>query len=72
MSEDDWNSYAEDYMSDQMDDEDRVDSILGWDDETARLVDFLQNHDINDLHSGNWGHTYGECGCDVIMDFAGY
>lgn len=64
----------EDYYSavsesaDDMDNEDRVYAVLG--DESDNLIEFIDEHDINDLHSGNWG--VASDGSYVIMDFSGY
>lgn len=38
-------------------------------DEYARLSEFLDDYEINDLHAGN---IYGESGKPIIADFAGY
>ena len=53
-----------------MDTEERVEAIFGRGVECSRLVDFIEEKEINDLHSGNWGIT--KDGRVVIFDFSGY
>lgn len=52
------------------DDDDIVIATLGEVDDMNDLLDFLYEHDINDLHSGNWGMT--DDGRMVMIDFSGY
>ena len=64
-SEDDiWSYYSE--MVDDMDSEDKVIEVLGYD---AELLSFLSENQIDDLHFGNYGES--ERGW-IIIDFCGY
>ena len=64
-SEDDiWSYYSE--MVDDMDSEDKVIEVLGYD---AELLSFLSDNQIDDLHFGNYGES--ERGW-IIIDFCGY
>lgn len=54
--------------AEDLDNDDRIYAVLGA--ESDNLVEFIQEHNINDLHEGNWGITdEGQC---VLMDFSGY
>lgn len=50
-----------------MEEEDRICAIVG---ECDELIDFIDEFEINDLHSGNWGTTSD--GRIVIFDYSGY
>ena len=52
------------------DDYDRVGSLFEGDERVDELIDFLDNWNINDLHSGNFGYT-GD-GKVKIIDYSGY
>lgn len=53
-----------------MDTEERVQAIFGDNAAYKDLIAFIEEKEINDLHSGNWGITgNGEV---VIFDFSGY
>ena len=51
-----------------MDVEDFVNAILGEGNDD--LVEFLESHEVNDLHSGNWGFTHD--GRIVMIDYSGF
>lgn len=41
--------------------------------EFSKLTEFINDHEINDLHEENYGRAYGVDGeYDVIIDFSGY
>lgn len=50
----------------EMDEEERIEAIFGFDE---RLITFIENNDINDLHSGNFGYRGADL---VIMDYSGW
>lgn len=56
-----------------MNDEDRIyaifESVVPWN-TILSLVDFINENEINDLHSGNWGITIDNR--VVIFDYSGY
>ena len=56
--------------SDCNDDEDRVRSLFGESEKIERLIEFLDDWNINDLHSGNFGYTVD--GTPKIIDYSGY
>lgn len=56
--------------ADELEDDERIRAILGYDDEIERLIDFTYENDIGDLHSKNWG--FNQNGFAVILDFSGY
>jgi hypothetical protein len=77
--------YREDYDSDEayerdyenaldcIDDEDRVIAMMTENEfnlDTEDILQFLYNHDINDLHCGNWGITSE--GYYIMIDYSGY
>lgn len=71
-SEDEYNDAIYN-MEEDMTDEDRVYAML--DDERynvdiGAIINFIEENDINDLHSGNWGYTK-DYHC-VMVDFSGY
>lgn len=78
-SKDDFNS-EEEYnvavweSAEDLDNDERIYAIFGNKDESNKdidkLVDFIEDNDINDLHSGNWG--IAKDGAYVIMDFSGF
>lgn len=49
-----------------MDEGERIEAIFGFDE---RLITFIENNDINDLHSGNFGYRGADL---VIMDYSGW
>lgn len=50
----------------EMDEGERIEAIFGFEE---RLITFIEDNDINDLHSGNFGYR----GTDlVIMDYSGW
>lgn len=53
-----------------LDDEDRIYAVFGEDSEIDRLITFIINHNINDLHEGNYGQA--DDGSWVIFDYSGY
>ena len=55
---------------DDLDDEERVVAILGDEKDVGRLLDFISERNINDLHSANWGINEG--GDAVLIDYSGY
>lgn len=52
-----------------MDDYERVTAVFGGTDFKARLIDFIDNYAINDLHAGNFGYRDS---FPVIIDYSGY
>ena len=68
--EDEWNSAVCD-TADELDNDERIYAVYGETKETNRLVEFLWDNGINDLHAANWGWIPGT-GNLVIMDFSGY
>lgn len=69
--EDERRSLAWSYSED-MDDDERVRAIYRDVDgeEVEKLINFIINNEINDLHCGNWGYTYS--GKAVVFDYSGY
>ena len=65
--DDDYWSRVSAYVED-MDNEERIYAVLGPHSED--VVEFIIEHDINDLHSGNWGVT--KDGRFVMVDYSGY
>ncbi len=63
--EDERRAILEDGVSD-MDAGEKIEAIFGFNEE---LINFVEDYDINDLHSGNYGYRGGEL---VIIDFSGY
>jgi hypothetical protein len=61
---------SEQFISEVMNEEDRIYAMYGDDDNVSALNDFIYQHDINDLHCGNWGVTSDNR--IVIFDFSGY
>lgn len=57
-------------IEEEMDTEERVKAIFGERAEYNDLIEFIEENEINDLHSGNWGTT--KDGRVVIFDFSGY
>ena len=58
------------YDPDDQEDEDRLRAIFGDENKIEELIDFIDSHEINDLHSENYGIK--EDGNAVIIDFCGY
>ena len=54
---------------DEMDNEDRIYAMIGYDHDASKVVDFCDQWDINDLHAGNWGYINDEA---VMIDYSGY
>lgn len=50
----------------EMDEGERIEAIFGFEE---RLITFIENNDINDLHSGNFGYRGADL---VIMDYSGW
>jgi len=63
--EDERNCALDDGVCD-MDAGEKIDAIFGF---NEKLITFVENYDINDLHAGNYGYRGGEL---VIIDFSGY
>ena len=58
------------YYSDSLDDDERIYAICGHTPASSMLVEFCEQHNINDLHSLNWGmNRLGEY---VICDYGGH
>lgn len=51
-----------------LENEDRIYAMI-TDGMANELISFIQENDINDLHSGNWGYRGDE---PVLIDYAGY
>lgn len=49
-----------------MDEGERIEAIFGFEE---KLITFIENNDINDLHSGNFGYRGADL---VIMDYSGW
>ena len=58
------------YCSDDGDDYDRLESLFGKTGRIDELFSFINEYDINDLHSGNFGYT--KEGKVKIIDYSGY
>ena len=58
-----------DFISD-MDDQERVIAVFNNHKNIRKICDFIEEEDINDLHSGNWGFTND--GREVIIDYSGF
>lgn len=65
--EEEYSSRIEEYVED-MENSDRIYAVLGEDSDD--IVEFIEEHDINDLHSSNWGVTPD--GRFVMIDYSGY
>lgn len=50
--------------------EERIHALFGEGEEIEELIEFVDAHEINDLHSGNWGKT--KDGRIVMFDYSGY
>ena len=55
---------------DDMDDEERVSAVFNGHKNIRKIRNFINDEEINDLHSGNWGFTND--GREVIIDYSGY
>lgn len=62
-SEDAWD------QSYQLEDEERIYAMVWNSQDAYDLVDFCNHHNINDIHSSNWGYRDGNA---VLVDYAGY
>jgi hypothetical protein len=66
--EEDGNECSPEWVWDEvdgLDDDERVNLLF----HNSELIDFLYEHEINDLHEGNFGRINGNF---VIIDFSGY
>lgn len=62
------NSSSDSYCGDDLTLEERIKAVFGED--TEELINFVEEHDINDLHEYNWGVAAdGRC---IMIDFSGY
>jgi hypothetical protein len=61
-----WESVSDDV--DYMADEDRLYAVFGFE-EGNELFDFLEAHEINDIHAGNFGFYQHN---PVLIDYSGY
>lgn len=71
-NDEDYERACED-AQDCIEDEDRVYAMMENNEfnlDTGDLIEFLWNHDINDLHCGNWGITTE--GYYIMIDYSGY
>lgn len=72
-SEEEYNMAVWD-LAEDLDNDERICAIFGnkdeLDEDVSKLIDFIEDNDINDLHSGNWG--IAKDGAYVIMDFSGF
>ena len=59
---------AVNYDVDGMDDEARVEAIFGYDN-SSEILNFLDAHNVNDIHSGNFGYYNGS---PVLIDYSGF
>ena len=50
----------------EMDEGERIEAIFGFEE---KLITFIEDNDINDLHSGNFGYRGADL---VIMDYSGW
>ena len=62
-SSSDYNYYGDDLTL-----EERIKAVFGED--TEELIDFVEEHEINDLHEYNWGTAAD--GRYIMIDFSGY
>ena len=64
--------YSSSYYSEwnEMNEEEIICSVLGSSSEVYRLIDFIEENDICDLHSQNWGITKDSN--IVLIDYSGY
>lgn len=58
-----------DFIND-MDDEERILAVFNGHKNIRKIRNFINDEEINDLHSGNWGFTND--GREVIIDYSGY
>ena len=58
------------FCGEEGDDYDRLESLFGKTSRLDRLFAFVNEYDINDLHSGNFGYTSD--GTVKIIDYSGY
>ena len=65
-NDDDYADRISDYIENDMDDYEVTSAIIG---ENKKLLDFIWNQDINDLHKGNFGYLNG---APVIFDYSGF
>ena len=68
--EDDYNGAVWNRVDDMEDDE-RIYAIFDGNEDIEALVQFIDDHSINDLHEGNWGYDYFT-GQIYLMDYSGY
>lgn len=61
-------SSDDNYYGDDLTLEERIKAVFGED--TEELIDFVEEHDINDLHEYNWGVAAD--GRYIMIDFSGY
>ena len=54
----------------EMDDEERILAVFNGHKNIRKIRNFINDEEINDLHSGNWGFTND--GREVIIDYSGY
>lgn len=66
QSDEEYSEEVADYVDCDMEDADVVSAVIGWDE---RLLDFIAERGINDLHQGNFGFLNNEA---VIFDYSGY
>ena len=53
-------------------DEERVCAVFGAMEIKRKLLEFIVNYGINDLHAGNFGYRNGDLSEPVIIDYSGY
>ena len=65
-------AYCTEYYSDycDMDEEETILAVLGPGKGVNDFIDFVLNHEINDLHNLNWG--VNSAGQAVLIDYSGY
>ena len=68
-SDEDYSLALEDDASD-LEGEERIHAVFGDGEEIEELIEFIDEREINDLHSGNWGKT--KDGRIVMFDYSGY
>lgn len=68
--EDERNDNIAEYVENECSSEDYIMAILGNTPDSRRLLDFVDENDINDLHELNWGVTADDR--IVLIDFSGY
>lgn len=64
-------SYIED-RADELDEDERIYAMCHREyneDSIEKLIEFIEDHNINDLHEGNWGRLNGRM---VLVDYSGY